>query len=719
MMQNEAGFRRAMSDSTTTEASAAETRKFWPRLAALVLALLAVGLPVNHLYGYALLVIAAVFIFSGRLTISLRSWTIAAGAVAVAALLPLLIAPAPIAQGVNAFLPGKPGNVLEKGLPPEVYQFMRAEFDAQYPPAQRCKQGVGGCWVGQGFPKRLYAFSADGVFEHASASRNVWGIDFSDATRLRLGFINDKQYNWTGAAPDLRRGDRDKRFWAGLWRWQVAMPWFVMHRFPADYAGASLCWRGAMLWPQGGGHYLPLRHETFACRALTPADVGQQIFGVSIKPNSLAMTLNPPAGVEARLLLLELATLIAVGLLLILLVRAKPRNLLRAFVLIALSLVVIAVIDASFIGGWRPMDGGDDGLFYTGTGRLILQHLLHGDIAAALTGGENVYYYGGPGLRYWRALEMIVFGDTDLGYLSLVLALPLILLGLYKRFLTDTFAWRLALIFVAVPIGEIFGTTLLDYAKWAARGFADPAAHILLIWGVFVLVPPRAGAQDRVGAAFGAAFLMALAVFTKPIVAPIAGVMLAGAGLAALYQGQWRRIAGLCIGFLPVLAMPLHNWVFGHRLVLLSSNAGLPGLLVMPPSAWLAALAELARLDFAGAHLHRALAQIGAFLSGPGDQLAFVPFNAAAVAIVVYVTLRGRDFDPWLRLIGAALLAEYAVDFVYLATPRYFYEMWLLTAVVAAAFIERRLPAWTHAHGWPRANHALERFIGGGAAPAS
>ena len=708
-----------MSEASATATSAAETRKFWPRLAALALALIAIGLPVNDLYGYALLVIAAVFIFGGRPTLYRRNWLIAAAAVAVAALLPLLIAPAPIAQGLNAFLPGKPGNVLEKGLPPEVYQFMRAEFDAQYPPSQRCKQGVGGCWVGQGFPKRLYAFSADGVFEHPRASRNVWQIDFSDPIWLRLGFVNDKQYNWTGMAPDLRRGDRDKRFWAGLWRWQVAVPWFVMHQFPADYAGASLCWRGAVLWPQGGGHYTPLRHETMACRTITPADIGQQIFGVAIKPNSLAMTLHPPAGVEARLLALELATLVAVGLLLILLVRAKPRDLARAFVLIALSLAVIAIIDASFIGGWRPMDGGDDGLFYTGTGRLILQHLLHGDVAAALTGGESVFYYGGPGLRYWRALEMIVFGDTNLGYLSLVLILPLILLGLYKRFLSDTFAWRLALIFVAVPIGEIFGTSFLDYAKWAARGFADPAAHILLIWGIWVLVPPRAGAQDRVGPAFGAALLMALAVFTKPIVAPIAGIMLAGAGLAALYHWQWRRVAGLCIGFLPVLAMPLHNWYFGHALVLMSRNACLPGTCVMTGSAIASALGELARLDFAGAHLRDAAGQIVAWLSMPSETPLSIPFNLVAAGIVLYVTLRGRDFDPWLRLIGAAVLVEYAVDFIYLATPRYFYEMWLLTAVVVAVFIERRLPAWTHRHGWQRANRALERFIGAQPAPAS
>ncbi|MEJ2435163.1 MAG: hypothetical protein P8Y53_19180, partial [Pseudolabrys sp.] len=391
------------------------TTNLWLRVAALALAVVAVGLPVNHLFGYALLLIAAVIIFGGRLMLRRRNWLFAGAAVLVAALLPLIIAPAPIAQGENVFLPGKPGNVLEKGLPADVYRFMRAEFDAQYPPGERCKGETLGCWVKEGFPKHVYAFSADGVFGAPRYSRNVRTVDFSDPVQLRLGFVNDRQYNW----PD-HRGERDKRFWMGLKRWHVTMPWFVMYAFPADYQGSQLCWRGAVLWPDGGGRYATLRHETMACRTLHAGDIGAKIFGVAIRPDSLAITLHPPAGVEARLFVMSAVTLIAVALLLVLLARVEPRALVRPFTLIALSLIVIAIIDASFIGGWRPMDGGDDGLYYTGTGRLLLQHLLAGDIAGFLRGDESVYYYGGPGLRYWRALEMIVFGDSNLGYLSLV-----------------------------------------------------------------------------------------------------------------------------------------------------------------------------------------------------------------------------------------------------------------------------------------------------------
>ena len=331
-----------MIDSTSTaEPARPATRNAWLRLAALVLAVVAVGVPINHLYGYALLLIATVLMFSGRVSLRAGRWLAAVAVAAAAALLPLLIAPTPIEQGANVFLPTKPGNVFERQMPPDVYRFVKAEFDALYPPSVRCKSGSEGCWQDQGQPDRLYAFSADGVFGNPAYSRAVTGIDFSDPLWLRLGFVNDNRYNWYTAAPDVHRADRNREFWKGLRRWRTTMPWFVMYQFPADYAGSNLCWRGDVLWPSADGHYQPLRHAEMACRTLSEADVGRQIFAAAIRPGSLAMTLHPPAGVEARLIAGKAAALLAVIALLVLLVRVRPADTIRPFVLIGLALIVI------------------------------------------------------------------------------------------------------------------------------------------------------------------------------------------------------------------------------------------------------------------------------------------------------------------------------------------------------------------------------------------
>src|SRR6185437_6710615 len=220
------------------------THRSWRRLLALFLVVAAIGLPINQLYIYTVVLIATALIFSGDVTRLRRRWIISGLIVLAAIFLPLILQPAPIQEGENVFLAGKPDNALKQGLPPAVYQNMEAAFDALYPPSKRCDPATAGCWLHDGFPDRAYAFSADGIFSEPAYSRPVSGIDFSDAVWLRLGFINDVRYNWSTDAPDVHRGDRDRRFWRGLWRWQVTMPWFVMYNFPADYVGSNLCWRG-------------------------------------------------------------------------------------------------------------------------------------------------------------------------------------------------------------------------------------------------------------------------------------------------------------------------------------------------------------------------------------------------------------------------------------------------------------------------------------------
>jgi hypothetical protein len=354
----------------------------------------------------------------------------------------------------------------------------------------------------------------------------------------------------------------------------------------------------------------------------------------------------------------------------------------------------------SFIGGFRPFDGGDDGLIYEGMARDIVRHLLAGNVVEALRGTESVFYFGGPGLRYLRAAERFVFGDTGLGYLSLILLFPFVYLALLRRFLSRKLALALTLVFIFIPLGVLFGTSLFHYSGWAGRGFADPAAAFFALGAVVLLTRRKDGPQATFGNACGAGLLMALAVFVRPNLAPFAGIMLAGAALAALHARDMRRVAGLCLGFLPVAVMPLHNWYFGGVFVLFSTNAGIPELLVMPPSAWLAALADILRLDFGSAQVAGAARQIVRWLSGPTESPAMVPLHAAAVAILVHVVLARRRFDPWLRLIAFAALMQHAASLIFLVVPRYHYFAWLMTLVVTAAWVESVGDPWLRQR-WP------------------
>jgi len=705
----------------------------WLKLAALVLVVAALGLPINDLFRYALLVIATVLVVAGTVAARVAPWLAALAAVALCVLGQILF-PAPrIEEGHNVFLidpatdepsvhsreSGKPGaaasdsgspqrgprdasvargpsrgrteppSPLAAGLPRAAFQLMATEFNTIYPPARRCAREQVGCWRGQAFPDRTFAFSADGIFDRAAYSRRVTGIDFSDPVWLRLGFINELGYNWNSQVSDVVRARRDRRSLAFLQQWTLAMPWFVLYRFPADFVGSGLCWRGEVLWERADGTFDTIAHADMQCRTLTPDDVGRDIFGVAIA-HALAMRLVPTWQVRLRQLVEPGLAFLAVAAALALLVRVRGRRVVLPFALIAVTLLVAMFNDASFLGGMRPFDSGDDGLVYDGYARMMLRQLVAGDVAGALEGVEPVFYFT-PGLRYLRAAEHLIFGESYLGYLSLILLLPFLVFALFRRFLPLTWALALTLVFAAIPVGVLFGSSLVQYIKWAARGFADPAAYIFFL-AAFVLLLGRLGEgpRDRFARACGAGLLFALALFVRPNIAPAAGILLAGAGLAALAQRQFRRIAGLVAGFAAVLGMALHNWVYGGVLVLFTTTAELPRLLLMPPSAYLGAIAELAHLNFAGEYVARAMRQIGGWLAGPSEMIAIAPLNAVAILVLVRVAL-WRAADPWLRLMALATLAQHGVALFYPGDGRYHYLTWLLTLLVVAA--------WVHGEG--------------------
>ena len=665
----------------------------WRKFGVLLLALAAAGLPVNNIFVYALLVILIIIVFTGEIRSHARAWLATIAIVAIAVAGQIWLAPPHIDEGHNLFLPGGPTQALKRGLPTEVYDQLAAEFDERYPPQQHCKAEEAGCWLGMGFPDRTFAFSADGIFHKSDMSRAVTGISFSDPVWLRLGFTNEYRYNWYPVS-DVQRASRDRRFWMGLQRWHLTMPWFEMIRLPAAYAGGELCWRGDLMWEGPGEHFSLWRGDH--CRVIEQVDAGRRIVGLAIKPDSLAMRLTPPWSV--RLLQLAQGALVLgalVGLLLIL-VSLRARRLIVPFVLIGLSVAVIAIYDCSFLGGERPLDDGGDGLFYDGVGRMILQSLLEGDYVSFLIGFEKVFYYGGPGLRYFRAFEHILFGESFLGYLSMILLMPFLVYALFRRFLPELWALSLSLIFIAIPIGNLFGTTFIDYVEWAEAGYADPAAYIFFIAGLLPLLGPKlsdaaalhANSGERFTPALFGALLVALGIAMKPIIAPAAAVFLGGAGLAAIYSRQWRRLAGMCIGFSPVFLITLHNWVFGHVFVIFSTNATHPLVLNMPPAAYADAFRELVTLDFAHGQFQRALMKVREWLlSGPyQSSRVVIPLNAAGVVILVYVVVFGRRFDPWLRLIGSAAIAQHMVAFFYVPTARYHFLTWFLTMLVVMVF---------------------------------
>ena len=666
------------------------------KLVVLALMIAVIGLPINHLFSYALLVIAVIVLAVARMTARRRSWTIAI-VIVVAALVAKAAVDAPqIEEGHNVFLPGGADNALVGGLPPDVYRAMASEFDRAYPAAGRCDAKTIGCWQVSERPKRVYAFSFDGIYDKPAYSRRVSGIDFSDAEWQRLGFVNEVAYNWYGETSDVKRGQRRRGVQAVLHPWRITMPHFVMFSFSAAFVGSQLCWQGTVLWEGAGGSFAALPQDEFACRTLAPSDVGKRIFGVAVGPDApLAMTLRPTFTVQVLQLYRPALAFLVIVALLLLLLRWKPRRLVLPLTLAGLSLVAIVASDATLLGGVRPFDAGNDGLVYDSWARMMVQQLLAGDVVGALMGGETVFYFT-PGSRYLRAVEHLMFGETSFGTVSLLLLLPFLVLALFRRYFVARTALAMALIFVAIPIGALFGSTFFIYVKHAAHGFGDSAAAILFLAGVIGIVGISSrGPSTRFAPAFGAGLLFAVAVFVRPNLAIGAAVLLGGAGLAALWQQQHQRLAGMCLGFLPVFGMALHNWYYGGVFVIFSRHTDIAASMPMPPGAYVAALWELLRLDFGGGDLARGARQIGRMLLGPSESVGMAPVHAAALLIVVRVLL-SRRYEGWLRLIAGATLGLYAPALFFLYSDRYQIIAWLLTLLICCVWARDEGLPWLY-----------------------
>src|SRR5690349_21944102 len=118
-----------------SQAHARDSMSVGLKLGVLGLVVGAIGLPINTLWSYLFVLIAAVFIFTGTVTLHAARWFAAVAIVAAAVFGQMLVSAPRIDEGHNIFVVDKPGGVLEKQLPASAFRAMLQEFDARYPAA--------------------------------------------------------------------------------------------------------------------------------------------------------------------------------------------------------------------------------------------------------------------------------------------------------------------------------------------------------------------------------------------------------------------------------------------------------------------------------------------------------------------------------------------------------------------------------------------------------
>lgn len=569
-------------------------------------------------------------------------------------------------------------NPFAETLPMHVYDTLAAEFFAAYPPSKTCAAPDVGCFLQQPETARPYGFSADGMWDHPRYSRVVDDIDFSSLEDLRMAEANDLLYNFYRKTPgNVSRAE---------------LPYFVGYTVPHALIGSRLCWRGSLLWPEGSG-YVEFDNLDEGCRTFAAGDVGREIFGYRIRPDAtLAMHLDRPfSAIGADFLKHATVPALALTFLALAVLRLPPaRRFLPYTVAAGATLLTAWVLDhflgSGLVGHLTLFRDGNDGMVHDTYGHDILRGLVAGQGWRSLVAGEPTFYFM-PGLRYFVALEKLIFGDTHWLTLMALAIQPLVVYRLTRVLLPREWATALAIFYLFIPLFEHLGFAHFIYVKQAADGNAEGVGHFFLFAAMFLtlrVIDERACPPRR---ALAVGFLWFCAVAMRPNFAIAAAILPLFAFLPILFAGAFRAPLAAALGISPIILIPLHNFIFGHDHVLVTASALIPQNLPMTPAHYLAAVGQISSGDWHGDALRAAIAQLRGW-NNYSDIYRLIPFAA-----LLHICVRHGVGRP-LRALAWAGLGQQLLLFFYLPGGRYSYAAWFIAFIVfVAALREFYLPA--------------------------
>ncbi len=660
---------------------------------------------------WRVLLLAAGLLAIGCSDVDSRGWrrVAAAAAIAMAVMAARSALPrADIAEGHNIFLVFNQPDVFDQ-LPAQIYTSWQAQFDALYPPNDP-PRGDGFSHVDTPPTMPLYAWSADSVWRPAKYSRQVDAISFRSVSEFRGGFAN-------GTIGDAA-GTYVPHNYSGGTMFRETAPFWVMYELTPASVGSRLRWKGQIFWERADGGFDEVVHPEPAARTIASEDAGRRVFAVffstpgrpsfDVPQYELDFKLELSRALQWSAWTNSLLTIVAWVSILALTVRVRWPLFMTAASIFAVSYAVIAAFIAVSLGkflgrDYMPLGGGDDGLIFELYGRIAAMHLSRWEIVEALKGSEPLFWFQ-PGLRYFRMVEKVIFGDTYHLYALACASMPILIFFLIRHFTTARWAWLATAAFCTMVVG---GFSLLQYVRFAKLGYGEPIGVVLFLFGLLVLLrsEPRWGGQQSTPRHLwlgGLAF--ALSVFIRP------NYILAVAWISAAYAwASWRRndvatIAALAAGLAFTAVMPLHNWYYGGEFILLSKSGSTSAAMAFGVGDYVRALGELVTGRIGeGSTFAVLFAKLRLWLFDPGANLHtslgtvtrwLHPVKLFALAVTIWVAARSLSRRPaapmGLAIVAmAALLSLVPVLFSSFTTFRYTMFGWDLSLMVTIVWVAR------------------------------
>jgi hypothetical protein len=295
-----------------------------------------------------------------------------------------------------------------------------------------------------------------------------------------------------------------------------------------------------------------------------------------------------------------------------------------------------------------------------------------------------------PGFRYVRALGSVFFGDTSFGLLTVLLAVPAVLYGLFRTVLPIRGSIILIALFLVIPIFSPFGFSFAAYIDLYRKGLVEILAFpaFFLAITLYLNVIDR-DADKMIRNTIAANLLLVLAVVIRPDLAPGIAVFLIGYFLFLAAQQHRRGLVLSAVVFLLALLVPLHNYHFGGVFVPITRSALISSNLHAPPSLYIDAIGELFRGELGGTNLERIGEHLFRILniSGSSDSWNGTILNAVALIGVAVALVVPRLSSVRIRLFAMTAVAQLAVLLFWYPNRRHAMLAWTLSYLVSAAVI--------------------------------
>ena len=189
-----------------------------------------------------------------------------------------------------------------------------------------------------------------------------------------------------------------------------------------------------------------------------------------------------------------------------------------------------------------------------------MHSILKGNVLNALSGSEKVFFYM-PGYRYFLFFQSFIFGESQIAGWFFIIIIPSIIFFLMKKLTTNFNAFIITFLFSFFFIMNYYE------AFYAWEALAYPMALLSIIFTIKTIEEKSLILKNKY--IFYSSIFMVVGILCRPN-------LLAPAFLIHLFlffkNMNMKSFLSFSGGYFPLILMPLHNFIYGNKFVLITTS---------------------------------------------------------------------------------------------------------------------------------------------------